>query len=291
MKMRNILSNPKSSRYMLPMLVVIVLFDIFLGSSGIISREQMKYFLWVPAVLELTVITLCLMNITRITRRYRALKKDGWETMDAWQQALEIILPPNLARLSLIEPRLYYALYKSYKRKRDIRSTVEYATLLDSYIFFVKVIIVICALEILAVSTLLPQRWLIWKAVHMILGLWAILWLWADVRAMGLYGHQITGEGIQFRVGLRCCQQISWEYIANINRTGKVPPGFGPRMVKNQPGCLYLAAGQNCNIEIELKSPRSVQGMFNDMKDVTHLYLSLEKPEEFMKAVAAEGRL
>lgn len=291
MKLKDILSNPKLSRYSLPVLVLIIVLDIIMGSSGMISGDQMKYFLWVPAGLELMFITLCLLNITRITRRYRNLKREGRGTLDAWQQALEIMLPPNLARLALIEPRLYQALYLSYTKKRDGGGNQEYATRLDSYVFLVKAIIVICFLEIAAVSILLPARWLVWKLIHLFLCLWAVLWLWADARAMGLYGHQINRGGIKFRVGLRCCQDIPWGNIARVSTSTKNSPGFGPGTVKSQPGCLYLAAGQNCNIEVELKTPQPFQGMVNDIKDVSRLYLSLESPETFLKAIAEEDGL
>ncbi len=288
MKLRTCLSDPKVTRYSLPILLLIVLVEIILGNTGIVSRDNMAYFLFIPAVLELTFIVLCLMNLSKIIRRYQVLKKEGQHTMDAWQQALELIFPPRLARLALIEPRLYYALYLSFKRKRKRNDTLHFATRLENYEFLVKVIIVLCAIEVLGVSIMLPSRWMVWKLIHLILGLWAILWLWADFQAMLIYSHHITAAGIRFRMGLRCCQEIRWEYIAACRATSKVSPSFspGPYMPKDQPGHFYLAAGEKCNIEIELRYPQCFLGMFSDIKDVTHLYLSLESPNTFMDAVS-----
>ncbi len=287
MKIRDFLSNPNFSRYSLLVLLLIVILDILLGFSGIISREQMKIFLWIPAGLESMFIIICLTNITRIIRRYRLLKKEGMETMDAWQEALEIIVPPRLARLAMIEPRIYHALYLSYRSKRQTDDSLEFQTKLNSYELLVKVFIGLCALEILLVSIMLPNRWMTWKILHLVLGLWAILWLWADYRAMRLYCHQVNDKSICFRIGLRYCQEIRWESIASITRAGKSSPGFAPGMLKDQPGCLYLVAGEQCNIEIQLQQPESFQGMIKDIKDVKQLYLSLENPESFLEVVSS----
>ncbi len=286
MKIRDFLSNPKISRYSLPLLLLIVILEILLGFSGIISREQMKILLWIPAGLELMFIIICLTNITRIISRYRLLKKDGMETMDAWQEAMGIIFPPRLARLAMIEPRIYHALYLSYRSKQQTGDSLAFQTKLNNYGFLVKVIIGLCALEILLVSIMLPNRWMTWKILHLVLGLWAILWLWADFRAMGLYCHQVTDKGICFRIGLRYCQEIPWDSISSICRIGKSSPGFAPGVLKDQPGCLYLAAGEQCNIEIQLQHSESFQGMIKDIKDVKQLYLSLENPESFLEAVS-----
>lgn len=282
-KIRDFLSNPRISRYSLPVLLFIVILDILLGFSGIISKDQMKLFIWIPVGLECMFIIICLTNITRIIKRYRVLKREGRESMEALQQALEIILPPGLARLAMIEPRIYQALYLSYKKPGQSDNHLHFQTRLGSYEFLVKIIIGICILEILLVSIMVPNRWLAWKILHLILGLWAILWIWADYRAMRLYCHKVTECGICFRIGLRCCQEIHWESIASISPARKSSPAFGPQIRKEEPGSLYLAAGELCNIEIQLHHLKSFQGMIKDIKDIKRIYLSLEHPESFIE--------
>lgn len=291
MTTRHLSNNHKLSRYVLPALLLVVLIDLVLGFSGIISSEQMKKFIYIPALLELIFIILGLVNIRRIVRRYRELKKGGRETMDAWQEALEIMVPPGVARLATIETRLYYALYLSYKGKPKTGEAVEFQTRLGNYELLVKAIIGLCVFEILLVSLMLPQRWMAWKIVHLVLGLWAVLWIWADYRAIRFYCHQVTKRGIRFRIGLRCCREIPWESIASINKTVKSSPGIGPQVFKEQPGSLYLGVGEPCNVEVELKKAEIFQGMINEIKDIRRLYLSVEKPDAFLSLAVGERRI
>lgn len=284
MKTRGIFNNPHLTRYSLPVLLLIVLVDIVLGYSGIISREHMKNFVYIPAILELIFITGCLMNIRKIVRRYRELKRAGKETVDAWQEALEVIITPQMARLVMIEPRLYHALYLSYRGKPNAGDALEFPARLNNYQFLLKAVIGLCFFEILLVSLMLPQQWMVWKIVHLILGLWAVLWLWADFRAMRLYCHEINDKGICFRIGLRYRGEAPWESIAFIGSIGKSAPGFSPQVLKQTPEILYLSVGEPCNVEVEFRTPQVFQGMIKEIKDVKRLYLSLENPESFLNA-------
>lgn len=288
MKLRDFLLEHRLSRYSLPALVLIVVIDVLLGATGILSMEQMKAILWIPVSLEIIVMCVCLLNITRIIRRYRVLKGEGREAMDAFQEALEIVLSPRLARLAMMEPRLYHALYLSYRKRRKTDDGIEFSTRLESYGFLVSVLIGLCIIEILLVFFMLPVR-VIWRVLHSIIGLWTILWLWADYRAMRLYPHQINAGGICFRIGLRCRQVIGWNVIASVSRTSKAAPGYGPVMPKEQPGCLYLAAGEPCNIEVELNQPALFQGMFSEIRNVSRLYLSIETPEAFIASAGQQS--
>lgn len=271
----------KYQRWLLPILLAALIATALLAKNGIITGVNMKYLLIAPAVLELLFIILCLFNITRIIRRYRVLKQAGRDSLDALETALQVIASPRVARLAVTEFRLYYALYCSYRHRP---SAHQFTTRTNSYGFLVKVIIFLCFLEILAVTWLLPNRWMTWKLVHLILGLWAILWLWSDYRAMGLYNNQISAEGMHFRLGLRYNQSICWNDILHIRRINQAPPGgaLAPQMFKKHPGVFYLGAGEVCNIEVTLREARSFQGMINDFKGVTHLLLSLENPDGFI---------
>lgn len=130
-----------------------------------------------------------------------------------------------------------------------------------------------------------PDRWFVWKVLHFILGIWAVVWLWADVQAMRLYPHQITSKGVKFSLGLRCCQEVPWEYMHSVKRIQKSAPGFGPGLDKKTSGSLFLSLGEKCNVEIEFNPPQSFQGMISNMPDIQMLYLSLENPDEFIATI------
>ncbi len=274
-------------RYVLPILAIAIVGGIIGHKTGAVSKDNLWYGLLLPAVLELLFIIICLINISKIVRRYRKLKSVGRDGLDALQNALEIVVSPRIARMATLEPRLYRALYLSFKGKAGADGKTGFDTRKDSYAFFVKVFIFLCLLEIVVVTILLPQKWMIWKVLHLILGLWAIMFLWADYRAMDIYNHGLSLNGINLRLGLRCNAQIYWDDIAKVRRISQTAPNgtMSPGMVKSNPGLFYLGLGDLCNMEIVLKVPLCFQGMINDIPGVTCIMLSLENPDGFMTQI------
>lgn len=276
-------------RYSGVLLLGAVLLSVFAAKSGLIPLETMKYGIIVPAVLEIFIITIILVNLSKIFKNYKRNRNEGEEVIDALQKSLEIILSPRIARLATMEPRLYYALYQSYKKNYDERDQTCFSTRRNSYSFLVQVFIFLCLLEVVVVTLLLPNRWMLWKVLHLVLGLWAVLWLWADYRSIGLYNHLVTPAGIKFRLGLRYSQFIPWDKIMIVRPVSQAAPGgtMAPCVPKDHPGLFYMGIGEMCNIEITLKEPLTFQGMINEIKAVDRLLLSLEKPDQFLTAVGA----
>ncbi|MEN6326573.1 MAG: hypothetical protein ABFD18_10280 [Syntrophomonas sp.] len=270
-------------RYALPILALAMVGGVIGHKTGAVAKENLWYGLLLPAVLELLFIIICLVNISKIVRRYRRLKSEGREGLDALQNALEMVVSPRIARMATLEPRLYHTLYLSLKGKTNANDEPSFGTCKDSYAFFVKVFIFLCLLEIVVVTVLLPQKWMIWKVLHLLLGLWAIMFLWADYRAMDMYNHGLSLTGMNLRLGLRCKSQISWDDIAKVRRISQAAPNgtMSPGMVKSHPGLFYLGLGGICNLEIVLKGPGRFQGMVNEIPGVTNIMLSLENPDDF----------
>lgn len=266
--------------------LMIIVLAVFL-KTGIIPQKHVYYALLLPSLLELLLITLLIINITTIVKNYRTLKKHGYRSLDAWQKALEVISSPRMARLATLEPQLYYALYLSYRKRPGAGNKPVFGSRQDSYAFLVKVLVLLCLMEVAAVTVLLPQRWLVWKLIHAILGLWAVMFIWSDYRAITLYGHRVSLEGIRLRLGVRCSQNLLWEDIDTVRKISQTAPGgmMGPGTPKSQPGVFYLGLGAASNLEITLREPQSIQAMVNDVPAISRLLLSLENPDAFMAAL------
>ncbi|MGE5391197.1 MAG: hypothetical protein ACM3PE_09070 [Deltaproteobacteria bacterium] len=271
--------------YAAPCVLLCIIVIAILLQTGVIPKQNLYLALALPSLLELSLIILLIINIFSIFHNYRLLKKHGHPTVEAWQKALEAISSPRLARLVTLEPQLYYALYLSY-RKRKIKDSA-FSSRQDSYVFLIKVLILLCLLEVIAVTVMLPQSWLTFKLVHMFLGLWAVLFIWSDYRAMTLYGHRVGLEGVRLRLGLRCSQQLGWDDIAAVRKiTTPAPAGMmGPGVIKSQPGVFYMGLGENCNLEISLREPRNVRTMIQEAPAISRVLLSLEDPEAFLEAL------
>lgn len=225
-----------------------------------------------------------IFKLTKVVRKYRQLKNEGLAGFVALRRALELAVPSFAAKWVVLELRLYYTLLKTLTSRRVLYKEGVYANKLENYRFFFKVFIFLCILEIAAVTILLPDKWMTWKIIHFIIGVWAIAFLAADYTAMKVYANEFSQSGIRLQMGLRCCQDIKWKVIAGVNKVSKSGSTFslGPEMPEDEPGTLYITAGENCNVAIEFKEPQIIQGMIKDFTNVSRIYLSLEEPDNFV---------
>lgn len=229
---------------------------------------------------------LVVMAAVRTWREYRRQRREGRARLDAWEGALGTWFSPRIARLIMLEPRLYHALL-SFRRRPGPDAPRHFATGLNSFRPLLYTICGLCTVEILLVSLALPNDWLFWKLLHGVVSLWAVVWLLGYYRALQLYRHQVTGRGIILRLGVSINEEIGWTDIRQISRAACSAPGYGPRRGDREPDALFLAAGDKCNICMELARERVFTGWMRPIKGIRRLYLSLEKPEEFLSCVQA----
>jgi hypothetical protein len=276
----------KVKNYIFPVLLGLGILNAILNGFGIVPARYLWFFIWIAVAVEAAFLIVLIFKITKVVQRYKQLRKEENGAIFSLRKALEIALPPLAAKWVVIELQLYYILFKSLGNKGE-KKEGAYLNILENYRFFFKVFIVLCVLEIVAVTALISNKWMTWKIVHFIIGIWVIAWLAADYNAMKLYSNEIDFNKLRLQMGLRCCQDITWEQIIEVNKVSKSGStfSFGPEMPEDEPGVLYLIAGETCNVEIELKEPQDFQGMIKDFKAVKKVYLALSEPDIFIEQV------
>lgn len=271
-----------TNRYTLPVLLGLITLSIVLSLFKFIPAKSL---VWVLGGIELTALLLVLFQLSKVVQSYRNLKSEGFNGLDAFQGALEVVFPPVAAKLAVMELRLYYSLYQSFKTGAPVKEGEVFNSRLDTYGFFIKAISFVAVLETLIIEIALPERWWKWKLLFLGLNIWAFVWLFADYRAMKKYSHLLKPQGVLFQMGQRCCGEIPWEQIQTVKKCSKGVPVFkmGPVIPKDEPGIFYLAAGENCNTVIDFKSEQTFRRSFRDFTGVTRVYLSLEQPDGFIR--------
>lgn len=280
----------KVKNNLLPVLLGIVILNAILSALGIIPSRYMWYFVYVAASVELAFFLILIFKLTKVIRQYRLLKNSGLDGFVSLRRALEVAIPSFAAKWVVLELRLYYTLIKSFLSKKDMNREGIYLNKLDNYRLLFNVIIALCILEIALVALFLPSKWITWKIVHFVIGVWAIAFLAGDYNAMRVNANELIQGGIRLQMGLRCCQDFKWEEIMSGNKVSKSGSNssFGPEMPEDEPGTLYITAGENCNVAIDFKEPQIIQGMIKDFRNVSRVYLSLEKPEDFVNELDKE---
>lgn len=276
-------SNVKN--YIFPVLLGLVILNAILNGIGLVPARYLWFFIWMAVAVEAVFLIVLVFKIAKVVQRYKQLREQGNVAIFSLRKALEIALPPLAAKWVVIEMQLYYILFKSFRNKGEVPKKDVFSNRLDNYQFFLKAFIFLCLLEIAAVTILLPNKWIIWKIVHFIIGMWAIVWLAADYNSMKLYSSEILSDRVRLQMGLRCIQDINWGEIQHVSKVSKIVSGFsfGPEIPKDEAGVLYMTAGETCNVNIELREPMIFQGMIRDFKNVNKVYLSLNDPDLFIE--------
>ena len=265
-------------------LLVLIVANILLTVFDIIPKEYMWFFIWLVVGIEVLFFITVILKITKVVGKYRSTRSMGYSGFESLQQALEDAIPKLAAKLLTTELILYYTLYLSLKGQSRQPALDRYPSKLSNYGFFIKAIVVVCLIELAALSFVLPDYW---KVIHLILGVWAIMWLIADYNAMKFYTHEFRNDGIKMQMGLRCSGFAPFELISSIQQTGKAVPDFslGPIVPKSEPDNLYFSTGENCNVLIELKEPLIFQGLVKDFTGIQRVWLSIEDPDTFYSRV------
>lgn len=272
------------NRFVTIFIVLLLIIDISLTVSKIIP---LKYAIYIAAMVEPIILILALINTRKIIKRYRYFKGKGMVGLDALQKALEVAVPPVVARLALMEIRLYHSLYKSFKRARELPQDGIYLNKTENYNFFAKVFLLLIALEGLAVAFLVPHKWWKLRLVHTILSVYAFIFMFSDYRVNKLYANELSEEKLRLKMGLKCQGEISWANITSIGKCSKDIAEFAlvPIKDKEEQGILYFSAGESCNLKVKLNTPCTFRGYFKDFKNINIIYLALEKPDQFIEEV------
>ncbi|MDD2400747.1 MAG: hypothetical protein PHD60_00770 [Clostridia bacterium] len=278
----------KVKQNFIKILLVLVIANIILTAFGIIPKQYMWFFIWFAAAIELMFFFSVFMKLKKIVKCYRITKAIGYSGFESLQIALEEAVPKLVAKLATAEFKLYYTIYLSLKGKANRLNKDKYTSKLNNYSFFLKAIIPLCIVEIVAVNFVIPDNWWYCKMIHLILGVWAILWLIADFNAMKYYTHEFRSNGCMLQMGIRCSKFIPLDLISSVHQIRKVVPEFSlaPVVSKKEPQNLYLSAGENCNVKIKLKEALTFQGLVKDYSDIKQVWLSLEEPEKFYMRVS-----
>lgn len=275
----------KFTPYLFPTLLVLVILNLILNAAGILPVQWLRYFIFIAAGIEAAFFATAIFNIRKIIKRYRQLKSEGLNFVNSLQGALETVSPPAIAKLSTMEPRLYYALYCSLRQSNSPPSEKAFASKMSNFGFFTKAFAFLGLLETLAVQLIVPDKWWVWKTVHLVIVVWAFVFIISYYRSMLAFTHVLNREKLLLRMGVSCEGGISLGQITKFTGCTKVVPdfGLGPVVPKEEPGTLYIAAGENCNVMIDLETPQTFSGLVRDFKNISRVYLSLQQPEDFIR--------
>jgi hypothetical protein len=141
-------------------------------------------------------------------------------------------------------------------------------------------ILMVAAVELVAVHFLL-YAWIPAVAyIHAGLSLYGIIWLTGDYRAMRRRPHEVRDSELRIRFGLRWDVRVAWSQIARVDRFHRsaFPDGFLNTVPIGDP--RYI---------IELGEPVSAIGPYGVLRTVRRIGMAVDDPDSFEERLRSLG--
>jgi hypothetical protein len=144
----------------------------------------------------------------------------------------------------------------------------------------VVAILMVAAVELVAVHILL-QMWSETAAlIHAALSLYGVVWLIGDYRAMRRRPHQLRATGMRVRYGLRWDLEATWDQVALARRTRQPAPGDDYLSTVPVGSPRYV---------VELRAPVEATGPYGITRNVRRIGLVVDEPEAFEERLRSLG--
>jgi hypothetical protein len=220
-------------------------------------------------------------------RTWRAVRRGGGDgdTLDTLERLRSVagdVLPARRAAEAIAFEMavLYYALF-SWRRKVQETPGMEPFTYhrKGGYGAIVFAVLLMMAAEGIPTHVLVMRWSPVTAWVLTFLTAYGAVWFLADWRATRLRPLLLGPGELRLRVGLRWTATIPRESIAAVHK--KRPPGSDPYLRASLPGATP--------IWIELAEPVTAKGPYGIEKRARWISLSVDDPERFRRALAADG--
>ncbi|MGH3145756.1 MAG: hypothetical protein ACRDTR_08135 [Rubrobacter sp.] len=211
-------------------------------------------------------------------RRYRAGRTSGLDPWRSFEESLALLLPGKVARIVVLEPRLWVCLGRWISRRTGT-SEREFGYHKRSQMGLILVMLVFTTpVELLVVELLAPWTWL--RVSLLVLGLYALVWMFGLYASLVTLPHRLEEHGLRLRYGALAEGFVPLSEIAAVERARRRAPGPGDGLQTDPGGGgIYLSAGGRTDLTLRLHSPQSVRGLFRNVQPARTIHLAADDPE------------
>lgn len=166
-------------------------------------------------------------------------------------QALSSVFPRVLAKLVVLEFRIYSVILSCFKKRFEL---------------------------------LIPANLLFLKILLLVLTVWGLLHLTGLYLGVAKFGHSFQNDGVNIQIGFGLKRFIPYDKIEVVAEKQKEleSNNMNPFTSKQHPKEIYGTAGEKCNVMLTFKDVIVFDGIIKHFKPCCTLYLSLEEPSDFV---------
>ena len=274
----------RALKWSLPILIVI---EIVLVRAGWLSFGQAVA---VVVIVEGALTLVAGLQAIRAVRRFRHQQSQGQSGVEAFEDALTVMMPQRLARLVALELRLWICLGR-WLLRRYRPDERDYSYRKRSIVSALVILVILTApVEILILELLIPWAWLRW--VLLALTIYGIVWIIGLYASLVVLPHRVTDDGLWIRYGLLNEAFIPFADIAGIEHAPrKVAEGRdGLRVVEGE-RAAYLPVGGRTDLTIIVRRPVPFRTAFGQSPPADTVHVAVDEPQRLCDAVRSRLEL
>ena len=206
-----------------------------------------------------------------------ALELGLWAALALGLGGVDRVVPRPVLAVLRTEVGMMTAAWRALARRPIAQADGTFTTTRTSRVgMLVTMVIVLSLFEAPAVHALLHGARLGVHALVLLAHLYGIAWLAGDRRLMQESGHRIDGDALALALGARWRGVIPRAQLASVRRLdGERPPR----------GTLRLCPADSPNVELVLRAPATLTGLFGLRRRATRLALFADDPDALIAAL------
>jgi hypothetical protein len=260
--------------------IMLITVEIVLVWTGVLSL--LNAVIIIVVVEALLVVTALGRGVVAI-RAFRAGRIDGRDGWAAAEEALGELVPPQLARILLIEARMWVCLVEWITRRRPPERVFEYGASLRPIMRIVLGLLVIEGLVVEAVLAAVLGHDNPWVWVALGLHVYGLIWIGGFLSSLSVLPHQVGPTALVLRDSVFTVINIPLTAIASMTERRRGHSGRSGFTVDDGTGLLAYG---DATVRIVLHPDSKVRvGTRPALAGLRRIDLTADNPTAFVRAV------
>lgn len=232
------------------------------------------------AAVELLVLVKVSLGLRAIVSAFRRLRAEGEDLYASLREALLASLSPAMARYVALETSVLATLFAAGAIRRSAGSGEQFPYHRRSGAGpLYGAVGMVALVEAIGLHNLLlhwvPARWHAWVWLLTALGLYLLVWIYADYRAMKLQPHRIRAGVLELHLGFRWWARVPLDQVVSVGRFGS-----GDRTE-----AVLTPRSTRANLVVEAAEPFLLQSITGKVHRVRTIAITADAPERLIAAL------
>ncbi|PEU19239.1 MULTISPECIES: hypothetical protein [unclassified Bacillus (in: firmicutes)] len=276
-------------KYLKPITIAPIFIIQYFYSSFIIPDSKKEYLdlsMYVAVIFEITLAVFVIYKVARMVKKYKETNRDGLHVLDALRNGfVELFGESKFVDLAVKDLAIYYYAFFVWFKKPSVNKELSFTYHKNSDIkVFVIIALIIGTIEVVGVHILLSHWNTIIAWVITVLSIYGLVYLVGLYNSVRYSPIVIEDNRMVIRVGFQSSLIVDFENIEAFEPAGANYDEKAKKEKKTTYTAIVLRTNQP-QFEVTLKNPVPQIGLFGMEKLISTVYIMVDNPRDFAKAV------